>query len=161
MRKTSVTKVGVKALVLLGMVLGLALFAGFKPSGSGVQMSDIVARGFSFLSDDSRACVNCHVMESRYEAWFHSPHREVTTCSGCHLPNGNAATKWLVKAQVGAKDTFKFLTGAYPVNIHIADGSKAVVQANCLRCHGELVREIGKGEGKPCFSCHRNTSHPL
>lgn len=154
-------KIGVTCLVLLGMALGLVLFTGFKPSRSGAQGSSLVARGLAFLSDDSRACVGCHVMESQYNAWFHAPHREVTTCSGCHVPNGNMAAKWLVKVSSGAKDAFKFWTGSYPVNIHIADGSKAVVQTNCLRCHGDLVREIRKSENEPCFACHRNTSHPL
>lgn len=162
-----------KYVALLTVTLALLIALGFGLSGavSGPGASapgareakafDIVTRGLSFLTDNPRACVGCHVMETQYEGWFHAPHREVATCNDCHLPNGNPAAKWLVKMQAGVKDTFKFWTGAHPVNIKSAESSKAIVQANCLRCHGELAREIRKGGGQFCFSCHRNTAHPL
>lgn len=166
-------KRGMRYVVVLAVALALLISLGFGlsgavsgpgVSGSGTREANaagVVARTLSFLTDDPRACVSCHVMETQHEGWFHAPHREVATCNDCHLPNGNPAAKWLVKVQAGVKDTVKFWTGAHPVNIKAAESSKAIVQANCLRCHGELVREVRKGGGQPCFACHRSTSHPL
>ncbi len=160
------SKFSVKYAALVTMALVLVVPAGLGLSGaasgpgsSGAGALGVVARGLSFLSDDPKACVSCHVMETQYEAWFHAPHRGVTTCNDCHLPSGNPAAKWFVKARAGAKDTIKFWAGAH--NMKAAESTKAVVQANCLRCHSEVVREIRKGGGENCFSCHRNTSHPL
>jgi cytochrome c nitrite reductase small subunit len=162
------SKFRVKYLALVTMALVLVVPAGLGLSGaasgpgsSGAGALGVVARGLSFLSDDPKACVGCHVMETQYEAWFHAPHRGVTTCNDCHLPNGNPAAKWLEKARAGAKDTIKFWAGAHAVNVKAAESTKAVVQANCLRCHSEVAREIRKGGGENCSSCHRNTSHPL
>mgnify|MGYP000564823002 CR=1 FL=1 len=32
----------------------------------------VYAKGFSYLSTDPRACVNCHIMSQQYEAWLKS-----------------------------------------------------------------------------------------
>jgi nitrate/TMAO reductase-like tetraheme cytochrome c subunit len=39
------------------------------PAGVGA-FTFVYAKGFSYLSPDPRACVNCHVMNPQYDAWL-------------------------------------------------------------------------------------------
>ena len=43
-------------------------------------------QGFSYLSDDPKACANCHIMQSVYDRWNHGTHKAVATCNDCHTP---------------------------------------------------------------------------
>ena len=69
------------------------------PAGVGA-FTFVYAKGFSYLSTDPRACVNCHVMNAQYDAWRMSGHRHTATCVECHLPHTGLA-KWLAKADHG------------------------------------------------------------
>ena len=55
------------------------------------------AKGFSYLTDDPKACTNCHVMEPMYNSWQRGSHHAVTVCNDCHTPK-NFFNKYLVKA---------------------------------------------------------------
>jgi nitrate/TMAO reductase-like tetraheme cytochrome c subunit len=46
-----------------------------------------VSKPVSYLSDDPKTCVNCHVMAPFYDSWQHSSHAHVTTCNDCHVPH--------------------------------------------------------------------------
>ncbi len=39
------------------------------PAGIGA-FTFVYAKGFSYLSTDPRACVNCHIMNQHYDAWL-------------------------------------------------------------------------------------------
>src|SRR6187399_2129362 len=45
------------------------------------------AQGFSYFLKDPKACANCHIMQSQYDAWQKASHHEVAVCIDCHLPH--------------------------------------------------------------------------
>jgi len=124
----------------------------------------------SYLSDEPATCMNCHVMAPYYATWSHSSHNRNTTCNDCHVPNENAARKWLFKGMDGIRHTSVFLTKGEPQVIQAIDGSSSVIMNNCIRCHEQLNTEFVKtgkigynmakmGEGKACWDCHREVPH--
>ena len=48
-----------------------------------------LSKAHSYLSDDPKACVNCHIMEPEYATWSHSSHGRNTVCNDCHVPHDN------------------------------------------------------------------------
>ena len=58
-----------------------------------------VSNAVSYLSDDPKTCVNCHVMRPEFATWQHSSHREVATCNDCHVPHDNVISKYYFKAK--------------------------------------------------------------
>ena len=82
--------------VLFACLLGI-------PVGVGA-FTFVYAKGFSYLSPDPQACVNCHVMNPQYDAWLKSGHRHAATCVECHLPHAGLA-KWTTKAEHGFRHT--------------------------------------------------------
>ena len=45
------------------------------------------AEGFSYLSNDPKACVNCHIMRDQYDGWQKASHHANATCNDCHVPH--------------------------------------------------------------------------
>jgi cytochrome c nitrite reductase small subunit len=67
-------------IVLTALAVGLAIgISGF---------TFVYAKGASYLTDDPRACANCHVMSEQYTGWLGSSHRAVAVCNDCHTPKG-------------------------------------------------------------------------
>lgn len=123
----------------------------------------------SYMSEDPKACVNCHVMSPQYATWKNSSHFNVANCNDCHVPHDNVFRKFLFKASDGLRHTTMFTFRLEPQVIQIKNAGKNVVQENCIRCHENLInvsflaRSTGKnykhGEGKFCWDCHRETPH--
>lgn len=132
-------------LVALVIVAVLSLFAAFGPPG-------LYAR-----SESPEFCGSCHVLQPEYEAWFHSGAHHNVKCVDCHLPNNNFANHLLWKTIDGVKDSLRFHTGFVSETIHISDHGAAVVEANCRRCHTDLLAQIK--ENRRCWDCHRRLSH--
>jgi cytochrome c nitrite reductase small subunit len=109
-------------------------------------------------SDTPGFCVTCHVMESAYEAWFHSAHRR-QQCVDCHLPNQNMPAHYFWKAIDGFKDMVVFYSGKVPERIVISPHGEKAVQANCIRCHETAVTMIDRE--RKCWECHRQMVHQL
>ena len=65
------------------LVLGAALGVG--------SYTFAYARGWAYLTDDARACANCHVMNEQYDGWIKSSHRSVAVCNDCHVPHSFVA----------------------------------------------------------------------
>ncbi len=128
-----------------------------------------VSRATSYLSDDPRTCVNCHVMSPFYATYFHSSHREVATCNDCHVPHDNFLKKYLFKAKDGLYHASIFTMGTEPQVIRMHEAGTNVVQKNCQRCHFDLNDNVGTtqialvdrehGKGKLCWDCHREVPH--
>lgn len=128
-----------------------------------------VSNATSYLSDDPKTCVNCHIMAPEYSTWFHSSHREVTNCNSCHVPHDNAFNKYLFKAKDGLRHATIFTLRAEPQVIKMHEAGQKVVLANCQRCHEKPNSEVGlldvtwestqHGEGKLCWDCHREVPH--
>lgn len=144
-----------KSALYFGIVVGLGLFI--------VHISNF----FSYLSDDPKTCMNCHVMGAQYATWEHSAHREVATCNDCHVPQDNVFKKYFFKAMDGSRHATIFTFRAEPHAMFISKAGKNAVESNCRRCHSNVfgnsvmptfVRTEHGKEGE-CIKCHRDTPH--
>lgn len=120
----------------------------------------VYARGGSYLSDDPRACMNCHIMNDAYTSWSRSSHQAVAGCNACHVPH-DFAGKWLAKAQNGIKHSIAFTLQSFREPIRITEANRRLLQQNCVECHARVVSEIvqhGKFQ-RYCFECHRGAGH--
>ena len=142
------------AWVSVGVVLGLGVYT-FQ-----------YAEGLSYLSNNPKACVNCHVMRNNYRAWQQGPHHAAATCNDCHVPHSFPA-KWLAKAENGWNHSVKFTLGNYKTPIQIHPENLARVQDNCIRCHGEQIGRMPEHPVKVsdisadtrCTDCHTAIGH--
>ena len=143
--------------VVLGVTMGLAFGVG--------AYTFIYAKGASYLTNDPKACVNCHVMQEQYDGWIKSSHRSVATCNDCHTPH-NFIGKYSTKAQNGFWHSFYFTLGNYPDPIQITERNRKVTENACRYCHADIVETI-EGPSHPrsdadrtsCLRCHRNVGH--
>jgi cytochrome c nitrite reductase small subunit len=142
------------ARVVLAVAIGLALGV--------VGYTFVYARGYSYLSDDPAACVNCHVMNEQYSGWIASSHRAVATCNDCHTPPSFVG-KYTTKALNGFWHSFYFTAGTFPEPIRIGARNAAVTEAACRKCHTEIVDAIDAphagGDDLSCIRCHRSVGH--
>lgn len=131
------------------------------------------AEGLSYLSDEPRACVNCHVMQEHYDGWQHASHSRVATCNDCHVPHDSVIHKYSVKAEHGYRHSKGFTFNDFHEPIQITPGSRAVVVENCMRCHSEVAGDTavhartawGGYASLPgvvladCLHCHARVGH--
>jgi cytochrome c nitrite reductase small subunit len=137
--------------ILIGAAAGLAAF------------TFVYARGYSYLTNDPRACANCHVMNEHWAAWTASSHHAVATCNDCHTPH-EPLSKYLVKARNGFWHSFYFTTGDYPWPLRITEPNREVVEDACRHCHAPLVvamNEHADARDVSCSHCHRWVGHWL
>tara|TARA_B100001971_G_scaffold84647_1_gene78059 strand:+ start:174561 stop:175031 length:471 start_codon:yes stop_codon:yes gene_type:complete len=118
----------------------------------------IYSKGYSYLSDDPKACVNCHVMQDHFYAFEKSSHHNVATCNSCHTPDG-FIEKYTSKAINGWNHGVGFTTGDYPWPLKITEYNKNIVNNACLKCHGELVEHINLNSEVNCIQCHSEVGH--
>ncbi len=117
------------------------------------------AEGLSYLSEDPKACVNCHIMRPQYDAWQKSSHHTVATCVDCHLP-ATFPQKYVAKARNGWFHSKAFTLQDFPEPILITPPNAKILQANCERCHGDLLHDASAIQGAPvCVSCHVDVGH--
>ncbi len=145
------------ATILVGVIVGMSFY------------SIYVSNAVSYLSDDPKTCVNCHVMMPEYATWRHSSHGRKVNCNDCHVPHTNPVAKYFFKAKDGLGHATAFTMGTEPQVIRMKEAGKAVVQENCKRCHSTLNQEVGllnislaeanHNEGKLCWQCHREVPH--
>jgi len=103
-------------------------------------------------------CGSCHVMIPQYEDWFYTGRHTHITCVDCHLPHNNKLNYVLWKGLDGAKDVVLFYTRLYGEVIHSSPHARRTIQANCIRCHSEMVSRIDGG-AMQCWDCHRYFYH--
>jgi len=122
-----------------------------------------VSEAQSYLSDDPRACINCHVMTTQYATWQHSSHARVATCVDCHVPHSSLVAKYAYKVRDGLRHTTIFTLGLEPQVIRASAAAKHVIQDNCVRCHSRqlLHAELLVSSGRSCVDCHREIPHGL
>jgi cytochrome c nitrite reductase small subunit len=145
----------VPGLLAVSILLGI-------PAGIGA-FTFVYAKGFSYLSSDPRACVNCHVMKPQYDGWLTSGHRHTATCVGCHLPHAGLA-KWLAKADHGFRHSAAFTLQNFKEPIEITPVDRRLVQDNCVRCHAALVHDMvaiarTADRAVDCLHCHAGAGH--
>jgi cytochrome c nitrite reductase small subunit len=138
--------------VLLGMVAGLGAYT----FGYG--------QGLSYFSTDPKACVNCHIMNDQYVSWQKAGHHQAAKCIECHLPH-EFVPKYIAKADNGWRHSRAFTLQNFHEPIQITPRNADILQANCIRCHGEFVHELVSGARSPtresiqCVHCHRGVGH--
>ena len=110
----------VPVIILCGTILGLGFVI--------LRLSNAA----SYLGDDPRTCINCHVMTPQYITWQHSSHREVATCNDCHVPQNNLINKYYFKAKDGLYHATIFTLRLEPQAIKTNPASKRAVQNNCI-----------------------------
>jgi cytochrome c nitrite reductase small subunit len=129
-----------------------------------------IANATSYLSDNPRACINCHVMTTEYASWQKSSHARVATCNDCHVPQDNFVRTYAFKASDGLRHATMFTLRLEPQVIRIKEAGINVVQENCMRCHNHIIhrsflttevtlRSREGGEVKFCWDCHREVPH--
>jgi cytochrome c nitrite reductase small subunit len=147
----------------LPVTIALGIFVGLG------ALTFHVSRASSYLSDDPRTCVNCHVMAPQYATWAHSAHREFASCNDCHVPHDNIIRHYFFKAQDGFRHSTIFTLRREPQVIRIHAAGQRVVQENCVRCHEPLIHKVQLDRvpgddvhhevGMRCWDCHRETPH--
>jgi cytochrome c nitrite reductase small subunit len=121
-------------------------------------------QGLSYFSPDPRACANCHIMNAEFASWAKGPHHGAARCVDCHLPH-ETLPKLLAKAANGYHHSKGFTLQDFHEPILIKPGNAAILQASCMRCHGELVHDtLLAGAARPgdevrCVHCHRSAGH--
>jgi len=128
-----------------------------------------ISNAVSYLSDKPETCVNCHIMAPEYATWSHSSHREVAHCNDCHVPHNNVVNKYYFKAKDGLRHAYMFTLRLEPQSIFIREEGKKAVQANCIRCHSDLIHDAkmlaytttyhDSFNERNCWECHRETPH--
>ncbi|MBK8805605.1 MAG: cytochrome c nitrite reductase small subunit [Bacteroidales bacterium] len=128
-----------------------------------------ISKASSYLSDDPKTCVNCHIMAPQYATWQHSSHRERANCNDCHVPHDNVFNKYLFKAKDGMRHATLFTLKMERQVIHIENAGAEVVQQNCIRCHSHLITDYKLNTintethhartDRKCWECHREVPH--
>ena len=132
-----------------------------------------IAKAWSYLSKDPKACINCHVMNTQYATWQHSAHGVAgVTCVECHLPTDSFINKYKSKAIDGWNHTLAFTFDTYNPAIKISEDGARRVQDNCISCHASLTSQIVTNadkyhnfvqpyveNGRKCWDCHKSTPH--
>jgi cytochrome c nitrite reductase small subunit len=122
-----------------------------------------ISEAASYLSDDPKACINCHIMAPEYATWQHSSHARVTNCNDCHVPHTSLAAKYYFKAKDGMRHSTLFTLRLEPQVIQTTEASRQVIEGNCRRCHSDLIEgvtdAVHSGSDRACMDCHREVPH--
>lgn len=137
--------------VMIGILAGLGGFTVYY------------AEGASYLSNDPKTCVNCHVMREQYDGWQKASHHQAATCNDCHVPHA-FVPKYLTKLENGYWHSAKFTLQDFHEPIRIRPKNRVVLQENCVECHADLVSQIATHAGDEsqmldCVRCHANVGH--
>lgn len=109
------------------------------------------------VTDQASFCASCHSMAEAALTHKQSVHAKFA-CNECHIPH-RFPTKYPFKAKEGMRDSFATVTGNVPDLIHPGDETRAVVQENCLRCHGAAIATVNMQSKSHCTDCHRHVPH--
>jgi cytochrome c nitrite reductase small subunit len=144
----------VKAALAVSLLIGIVAGVG--------GFTFVYAKGGSYLTNDPKACLNCHVMKDQYDGWTHASHHAVATCNDCHTPH-NLVGKYWTKALNGWHHSVAFTTGNFHEPIQIGPRNKAIAEASCRHCHETIVDGIDTGHPTEpemsCIRCHSNVGH--
>lgn len=142
--------------------LALAITVGITAGIGGYTFS--YAKGLSYFSTDPNACANCHIMRPQLAGWQGSSHHTTAVCIDCHLPH-DFIPKYFAKAENGWRHSKEFTAQSFAEPIQLKPESRRILQANCERCHAEMISEmIAKkspdSSGAPdCVRCHATVGH--
>lgn len=145
------------ARIVTVLVVALGVFAGVG------GFTFLYAEGLSYMSDDPKVCVNCHIMQPQYDSWQKASHHTVATCVDCHLPHGFIG-KYISKAENGYHHSKGFTLQDFHEPIMIKPKASRILQENCVACHGALVHQqiastANAADPVNCVHCHRAVGH--
>jgi cytochrome c nitrite reductase small subunit len=144
-RRRPLCAIAIVAALAVGAAVGLGAF------------TFVYARGSSYLGNDPASCANCHVMNEHFAAWQKSSHHTVAVCNDCHAPPSGIRKYW-VKAVNGYNHSYAFTTGDFVEPLQITSRNREVTEAQCRRCHADIVSAMGAGE-LSCVRCHDAVGH--
>ena len=149
------SQAGVSAVGILAVLVGILLGIG--------GYTFLYAEGFSYLSSDPEACMNCHIMRPQFDSWQKGSHHAVAKCVDCHLPH-DFVGKYIAKSENGYHHSKGFTLQDFHEPIMIKAKNARILQENCLSCHGDLVHELASSAGNfddevQCVHCHRSVGH--
>ena len=144
-------------ILLIGIVIGLGFY----------MLS--IANVASYASDDPKACINCHVMNTEYATWQVSSHAKRASCNDCHVPHNNVFNKYFFTAKDGLYHSYVYTTRTEPEAIIMHEPGQKVVQQNCIRCHDRQLKNPKQSSlmadydvhrtDRKCWECHREVPH--
>ena len=119
------------------------------------------SNAISYASDDPKACINCHVMNSMYASWQRGSHAKVADCNDCHVPHDSLVRKYWFKANDGLRHSTIFTLRKEPQVMRPIPESRKVIQENCVRCHAPTMSTVKfpHDSDRWCTDCHRSTPH--
>src|ERR1043166_9012093 len=99
------------------------------------------AKGAAYLSNDPKACVNCHIMRDQYDSWQKASHHSFAMCNDCHVPH-DFVGKWLTKAGNGYHHSEAFTLQNFHEPIQIRPSNAAVLKEMIMKKLGYLLLVI-------------------
>jgi cytochrome c nitrite reductase small subunit len=102
-------------------------------------------------------CAACHVMQPQHASWTRMGKHREKTCVDCHLANRHWTSRLLRMGIDGGVGTAAFVSGMSRDPIRLSAHGRRTVQANCIRCHAEMVSRIDAA--RACWDCHRRATH--
>ncbi len=125
-----------------------------------IGASALAASQYAIERTNERAfCASCHVMLPASVSNKTSLHADLA-CNDCHLPHDSVVNYLFTKAKLGATDIYLNVTGKYDLPTMSTPDMKAIIQANCIRCHTMTNKNVAVMMAKDsCVSCHRNVPH--
>lgn len=144
------------------LMASICLLVGI-PAGVG-SFAFHYGEGASYLSNDPKACVNCHIMRDQYDGWQKSSHHAFATCNDCHTPH-DLIGKYLTKAENGFWHSKGFTLQDFHEPIRIKPRNSRVLRENCIACHRDLVGDLidhgtdQNGQSLDCVRCHASVGH--
>lgn len=143
-------------------VLLMLCVSGFGVLGALGAFAFDYGDGTAYLTNNPASCANCHVMQTHYDGWSKSSHKDVATCNDCHLPH-DFLGKWITKADNGFFHSLAFTTNDFHEPIQIKERNRQVTQNACLHCHGDYVNHMlptkKGGDMQLCVHCHGDVGH--
>lgn len=141
----------------------MVLLSGLVGTAAGIgAFAFVYAKGASYMTNDPKACANCHIMQEQYDGWTRSSHHAVAVCNDCHAPHNLAGKLW-VKAKNGFNHSLAFTTGYFHEPIQATPANIRVTEESCRHCHQPIVDAIDPAhagiEQMSCIRCHRNVGH--
>ena len=137
--------------IVLGLFVGMGLY------------TFTYGRGFSYLSTDPQACINCHIMQDEYDSWQKGTHHTAARCVDCHLPHA-FIPKYIAKADEGWRHSKAFTLQNFHEPIQITPRNARILQHNCVACHSDFVHGLLEGsrdapDAVSCVHCHADVGH--
>ena len=150
-RRNLESPTGRRVLTVLCIGVGLIVGAGMFTFG--------YAEGDSYLTDEPKACANCHIMNDHLQRWERSTHSAVAVCNDCHAPKSFFA-KYGVKSINGFNHSLAFTTGKFKDPFEITDLNIRVAEENCRKCHMQIAHSVDFGQSTVrCTRCHEGVGH--